>query len=33
MCMGPHQHDGDEINRLRREVEALREQVRNHPVR
>ena len=29
MCMGPHQHEGDEINRLRREVEDLREQMKS----
>lgn len=23
MCMGPHQHESDEINRLRRDVEKL----------
>jgi len=28
MCMGPHHHDSDEINRLRREVEELREQLK-----
>jgi uncharacterized membrane protein len=28
MCMGPHLHGSDEIARLRREVEDLREQVK-----
>ena len=28
MCMGPHHHDSDEIDRLRRELEELREQVK-----
>jgi len=28
MCMGLHHHDSDEINRLRREVEELREQLK-----
>jgi uncharacterized membrane protein len=27
-CMGPHHRDSDEIERLRREVEELREQVK-----
>ena len=29
MWMGPHQDDRDEINRLRREVEDLREQIKS----
>ena len=29
MCMGPNQHGSDEINRLRHEVEELREQLKN----
>jgi hypothetical protein len=29
MCMGPHHHDTDEIDRLRHEVEELREQMKN----
>ena len=29
MWMGPHESDGDELYRLRREVEDLREQVKN----
>jgi uncharacterized membrane protein len=29
MCMGPNQHGSDEINRLRHEVEKLREQLKN----
>lgn len=29
MCMGPHQHDNDEITRLHREIEDLREQMKN----
>jgi hypothetical protein len=28
MCMGPHQHEGDETARLRRELEELREQLK-----
>jgi hypothetical protein len=28
MCMGPHNHDSDEVSRLRREVEELREQMK-----
>jgi hypothetical protein len=28
MCMGPHHRDSDEIDRLRRELEELREQVK-----
>ena len=28
MCMGPHRDDGEETARLRRELEALREQVK-----
>ena len=28
MCMGPHQRDSDEINRLRHEVEDLRGQMK-----
>jgi hypothetical protein len=28
MCMGPHHHDSEEITRLRRELEELREQVK-----
>jgi uncharacterized membrane protein len=28
MCMGPHHDEGEEIARLRRDVEALREQVK-----
>lgn len=31
MCM--HHHDSEETTRLRREVEALREQMKNQPVR
>ena len=29
MCMGPHRNDTDEIDRLRHEVEDLREQLKN----
>lgn len=28
MCMGPHQHDSDEITRLRREVEELQDKLK-----
>ena len=28
ICMGPHHRDSDEIDRLRRELEELREQVK-----
>ena len=28
MCMRPHNHESDEISRLRREVEELRDQVK-----
>jgi hypothetical protein len=28
MCMGPHHHESDEMARLRREVEAFREQIK-----
>jgi hypothetical protein len=28
-CMGPHQHGSDETNRLRHEVEKLREHLKN----
>ena len=30
MCMGPHHDDGEEIRRLRREVEELRGQMNKH---
>jgi uncharacterized membrane protein len=32
MCMGPHDHDSEEIARLRREVEELREHVKKQRV-
>jgi hypothetical protein len=28
MCMGPHNHDSDEVTRLRHEVEELREELK-----
>ncbi|MFI5375492.1 MAG: hypothetical protein ACHQ8D_12765 [Candidatus Rokuibacteriota bacterium] len=33
MCMGPRHHDGDETAQLRREVEALRAEVRKQTAR
>lgn len=32
MCMGPHPHNGEEVARLRREVEDLREQLKKQAV-
>ena len=33
MCMGLHQHESDEINRLHREVEELRDQMKKQATR
>ncbi|HEU5320057.1 MAG TPA: hypothetical protein VFX28_04595, partial [Methylomirabilota bacterium] len=33
MCMGPHHDDGAEMAKLRREVEALRDEVRSRAAR
>lgn len=33
MCMGPHERESDEINRLRREVEKLRDQLKKQAPR
>ena len=29
MCMGPHRNDSDEINKLRHELEELRDKIQN----
>ena len=32
MCMGPHPHNGEEVARLRKEVEDLREELKKQAV-
>lgn len=33
MCMGPHEHESDEIKRLRHEIEELRDQLKKQAAR